>query len=87
MGIKEYSLEMRGMPRRDLEEYFLSIGGELKGKGRFLGPNWEVNLSDTWYCSLGKIQIPATQLTFRVNEEDGDKFVWAFRLKFLSAGG
>lgn len=87
MGIKEYSLEMRGMPRRDLEEYFLSIGGDLNGKGTFFGPYWEVEFSDTWVCSLVALQIPATKLTFRVNEEDWPKFVWAFRLRFLSAGG
>jgi len=87
MGIKEYTLEMRGMPHRDLEDYFLSIGGVWNGKGMYFGPNWEVNLSNSWFCTLGSIQIPATQVTFRVNEEDWPEFVRAFRLRFLSAGG
>lgn len=87
MEIKEYTLEMRGMPHRDLEEYFLSIGGEWDGKRTHLGPNWEVNLSDSWSCMLGAIQIPATQVTFRIAEEDWPEFVRAFRFRFLSAGG
>jgi len=86
MGIKEYSLEMRGMPHRDLEEYFLSIGGKWN-EGTYFGPNWEVNLSDSRSCTLGSIQIPATQVTFRVDEEDWPEFVRAFRFRFLSAGG
>lgn len=87
MGIKEYSLEMRGMRHRDLEEYFLSIGGKWDGRGTYFGPNWEVDLSDAWSCTLGSIQIPATQVTFRVDEEDWPEIVRAFRFRFLSAGG
>jgi len=87
MGIKEYSLEMRGMPHRDLEEYFLSSGGKWNGKKTYSGLNWEVDLSDSWSCTLGSIQIPATRVTFRVDEEDWPEVLKAFRLRFLSAGG
>lgn len=87
MGIKEHSLEMRGMPRRELEEYFRSIGGKWDGKRTYYGPNWEVELSESWSCTLGTIQIPATQVIFRVKEEDMEEIVWAFRFRFLSAGG
>ena len=87
MTIEEHSLEMRGMPHRDLEEYFLSIGGKHIEKGTYLGPNWEVELSDEWMCTLGLIQIPATQVTFRVDKVDWPQIVNAFRLRFLSAGG
>ena len=87
MTIKEYSLEMRGMPHRDLEEYFLAIGGKKVGQRTYLGPNWEVELSDEWTCTLRLIKIPATLVTFRVDEEDWPKIYNAFRLRFLSAGG
>jgi hypothetical protein len=87
MAIKEHSLEMRGMPHRDLEEYFLAIGGKRVGLQVYLGPNWEVRLSDEWTCTLGSIQVPATQVTFWVDEEDWTKLVKAFRFRFLSAGG
>lgn len=87
MGINKYSLEMRGMPHRALEEYFLSIGGEWDGKGTYVGSNWKVALSDSCSCTLGSIQIPATQVTFWVAEEDWSEIVKAFRFRFLSAGG
>lgn len=87
MGLKEYSLEMRGMPHSDLEEYFLSIGGKWNGERTYFGPNWEVDLSDTWSCTLGSIRVSATQVTFRVEEKDWPEVVKAFRLRFLSAGG
>ena len=87
MAKKEHSLEMRGMPHRDLEQYFLSIGGNQVGQGVYLFPHWEVDLSDSWTCTLGSLQITATQVTFRVPEEDWPEIVMAFRLRFLSAGG
>ena len=87
MAVKEHSLEMRGMPHIDLEEYFLAIGGKLVGRGIYLGSNWEVELSDEWTCTLGSLHIPATQVTFRVEEEDWPEIVGAFRFRFLSAGG
>lgn len=87
MGAKEYFLEMRGMPRQDLLEYFISIGGKWNEKGTFIGPNWEVDLSETWACKIGSIQVPATRLTFRVKEEEWAEIIKAFRLHFLSAGG
>lgn len=87
MTITEHILEMRGMPHRDLEEYFLAIGGKQVGQGVYLGPNWEVDLSGERTCTLGSLQIPATQVRFRVDEEDWPKIYNAFRLRFLSAGG
>lgn len=87
MTINKYCLEMRGMSHRELEEYFLSIGGKQVGQGLYWGPNWEVELSDESICTLGSIQVTATQVTFRVDEEDWPEIVKAFRFRFLSAGG
>ncbi|MDP4160117.1 MAG: hypothetical protein Q8911_10215 [Bacillota bacterium] len=87
MNQKEHSLEMRGMPRRDLEEYFLSLKGKQVEPGNYRGPNWEVMLSEERTCTIGSLQIPATLVTFRVNEEDWAEMLKAFRLRFLSAGG
>ena len=83
----EHSLEMRGMPHRELEEYFLALGGKQDEHGNYCGPDWKVRLSDEWACTLGSIRIPATLVTFRVNEEDWSEMLKAFRLRFLSAGG
>jgi len=87
MAINEYPLEMRGMSHKDLEEYFLTIGGKFIGQGTYLGPNWEVKLSDEWTCSMRSIQVPATSVIFRVDDEIWPQIYNAFRLRFLSAGG
>lgn len=87
MAKQEHSLEMRGMPHRDLEEYFLSIGGKQVGQGTYLTANWEVDLSDEWTCTMGSIQVSATRVTFRVHDEDWPEILKAFRFRFLSAGG
>jgi len=87
MAIKEYSLEMRGMPHRELKEYFLEIGGKQVGPGLYLCPKGEVVLSDESTCTLGSLQVTATQVTFRVDEQDWPEIVKAFRFRFLSAGG
>lgn len=87
MEQKEHSLEMRGMPRRDLEEYFLSLGGKQEIHGNYWGPNWKVKLSEERTCTLGAIQVSATRVTFWVSEEDWPDMLKALRFRFLSAGG
>ncbi len=87
MMLKEHSLEMRGMPHQDLEDYFLSIGGKQVGPGMYLCSDWKVELSNESYCTLGSLRVPVTFVTFQVNEEEWPSIVKAFRLRFLSAGG
>jgi hypothetical protein len=87
MDQKEHSLEMRGMPRRDLEEYFLGLGGKQVEPGNYWGPDWQVRLSEERTCTLGSIQLTVTLVTFRVNEKDLPEMLKEFRLRFLSAGG
>lgn len=87
MAIKEYCLEMRGMPRSALEDYFLKIGGKQIEQGLYLGPSWEVHLSEEKTCTIGSLSILATLVTFRLDEEDWPEIVKAFRFNFLSAGG
>ena len=85
--LKEYSLEMRGMPRRDLEEYFLSIEGKQVGQGTYEFSNWKVELKEERSLTMGSLHIPTTLVNFQVEEEDWSKIVDAFHLRFLSAGG
>ena len=85
--LKVEILEMRGMPRRDLEEYFLSIGGKPVERGTYVFSNWKVELNEEHCLTMGSLHIPTTLVTFRVEEEDWPKIVDAFHLRFLSAGG
>lgn len=85
--LQEHSLEMRGMPHRELEEYFHSIGGKQVGKGMYEFSKWNVELGDEYFLKIGSLHIPTTKVTFRVEEEHWPKIVKAFNLRFLSAGG
>jgi hypothetical protein len=87
MSQVEQTLELRGMPRFLIEEYFISIGGHLIGPGKFLGSDWEVIIGDEYSIDFGSIRIPARQVTFRTEKELCRSMVNAFRLNFLSAGG
>lgn len=55
MTITEHSLEMRGMPHRDLEEYFREIEGKQIEQWKYLGSNWEVRLSEEWTCTKSSV--------------------------------
>jgi hypothetical protein len=83
----EQTMEMRGMPRILIEDYFVSIGGHPVGQGKFVGLYWEVTIGGEQTIDFGSIKIPARQVTIRAEEELCRSMVNAFRLKFLSAGG
>lgn len=87
MAILQKTLEMRGMSRNDIINYFSSINGENIGSEKFIGENWEVEVSQETLATIGSLNIPSTTVVFRCKEELLEPMISAFRLKFLSAGG
>lgn len=87
MVVIEKILEMRGMHRAEIMDYFISIDGTNIGFGKFIGPNWEVDISEENLIIIGSLKIPSTTVLFRSEKEQLEQMIWAFRLKFLSAGG
>jgi len=87
MKFIEKILEMRGMKRVELVNYFISIGGKAISDENFFGQGWEVEISKEKIVTLGSLKIPATIVVFRCKEDLFDEIIVAFRLKFLSAGG
>lgn len=81
------TLEMRGMRRSDIVDYFIYIGGKEEDNGRFLGQGWEVIIGEENLAKLGSLRIPATKVTFLCEGELLDRLVYDFRLRFMSAGG
>lgn len=81
------NLEMRGMKRIEIVNYFVSIGGETISHENFIGIGWEVDISQEKTIQLGSLRIPATIVILRCREDLVDEMIFAFRLKFLSAGG
>lgn len=87
MEFIEKKLEMRGMKRIELVNYFISIGGEFRGGENLIGNGWEVDISKEKTITLGSLRIPATILVLSCREDLLDGMIADFRLRFLSAGG
>lgn len=87
MEFLEEILEMRGMKRIEIVNYFLSIGGKVMGEEKFIGQGWEVQVNQEELVSIGSLKIPATIVTLRCRKDLIEKMLGDFRLRFLSAGG
>jgi len=84
---REEVLEMRGMRRKEILDYFTRIGGQDSGCGKFSGQNWEVEVSEENFIMFGSIKIPSTVVLFRGDDQTIEELITSFRFKFLSAGG
>lgn len=87
MEFIEKKLEMRGMKRIEIVNYFISIGGKVIDYEKFIGQGWEVEISKEKIITLGSLKIPATIVILRCREDLVEHMINAFRLRFLSAGG
>jgi hypothetical protein len=87
MEFVEKSLEMRGMKRAEIVNYFISIGGKLISDEKFIGQGWQVEIAKEKLVTLGSLKIPATVVILRCRKDISEQILAAFRLRFLSAGG
>jgi hypothetical protein len=83
----EKILEMRGMKRIEIVNYFISIGGKDMGGGKYAGQEWQVEIAKENLVTLGSLKFPATIVTLRCRKDLSQQMIYAFRLRFLSAGG
>ena len=84
---KKEVLEMRGMKRKEIIDYFLSIEGITHNDSTFYGENYKIIVDDESNAVIGSLSIPSTIVTFIGREECLEKVIYRFRLKFLKAGG
>ncbi len=82
---KEITLETRGNEREEYLLYFCSIGKKT-GDGLFCGPTWEVSVSEQDTALLGPMHLPRVYITFRIEEEHFEEFLFTFRKAFMRAG-
>ena len=83
----EEELEMRGMRRIEIVNYFIGLGGKVISDEKFIGDGWQVVISMEKIITLGSLKIPSTIVLLRCREDLLNKMMVAFRLRFLSAGG
>jgi hypothetical protein len=87
MEIVENQVEMRGMKRAEIVNYFISIGGNALDSEKLLGQGWEVEISKEKTITLGSLKFPATVVILRCRKDLMEQMIAHFRLRFLSAGG
>ena len=87
MEFTEENLEMRGMKRIDIVNYFISIGGKVIDDEKLIGQGWEVEISKEKLIKIGSLKIPATIVKLRCRKDISEQMLVDFRLRFLSAGG
>lgn len=86
MQVKE-TLEMRGMKRKEIIEYFFSLNEKPIEPNKFQGNGWYVKVNEETQVHLGAIEIPSTIVEFCGEKDQVEKILADFRLRFLSAGG
>lgn len=74
----ELTLEMRGMRRREIMDYFSALENR---------EGYQVEVSEETFVSLGSIRIPSTVVVFSGESPYVEEAIARFRLKFLTAGG
>lgn len=87
MEFIEKTLEMRGIRRDEIIDYFININGENTEYGKITGQDWEVKVSDEKFVTLGALIIPVTIVVLRSKKEIFEQMYSEFRLNFLRAGG
>ncbi|MDV3428522.1 MAG: hypothetical protein LIR50_16140 [Bacillota bacterium] len=83
----EKTIEVRGMRRMKIINYFMGIGGEKTDQGEFIMNGWKVDVGEENTINVGKLNLYSTKVTFQCGQSMIDKKIHDFRLKFLLAGG
>jgi hypothetical protein len=85
--LKNKTLEMGGIYRKDFVKYFLAIGGKTEDQETFKGSYWEVLVGSETWTMHGSLRIQHVVITINVEEDKFDEFIAKFYLTFLKAGG
>ncbi len=86
MGKMTYKIQS-GVPRHDIIAYFESIALNNIDDSGYCGADWEAEVGEEKYRTLGSIKLTQTEVSFYAEEKRLMEIVAAYRLKFLSAGG
>jgi hypothetical protein len=87
MITEEKLLEMRGMRRQEIMDYFMSLRLMEYNSSIFIGEHWTVQVKEEMFVSLGSLTIPSTTVKFTGEKDYLDEAIYSFRLRFLTAGG
>ena len=80
-------IEMRGISREEIADYFVDISESAYGDKIFYGIDWVVEVGDEKPCLLGSITLKEVDIIFSASQETLEVLLADFRLKFMRAGG
>ena len=81
------TLEMRGMKRSAIVDYFISLDGNKLDEHNFEFGNWSVHIADQEMIKFRVIEVPSTKITFTGHSSALPCAIHDLRMQFLSAGG
>ena len=84
--MNEYTI-ISGIPRKKIEEYFKAISNYSMNENKFIGNEWEIEITREYISKIVSLRLPKVYILFRANSEKLKELVSDFQLKFLSAGG
>lgn len=84
---EEKLLEMRGMRRQEIIDYFSRLPELECHMSIFRAVDWTVEVGEEVLVTLGKIKIPSTTVKFTGRKDSLEQAIYRLRLRFLSAGG
>ncbi|PKM51946.1 MAG: hypothetical protein CVV02_04870 [Firmicutes bacterium HGW-Firmicutes-7] len=87
MIIEEKFLEMRGMRRQEIIDYFISLDFLACDLSTFVGEHLRIEVGEEVFVKMGSLSIPATSIKFSGEKDVVEKVLYWFRLRFLTAGG
>lgn len=87
MEFTEKVIEMRTIPRNEIVDYFIGIGGKDMGHGRIEGQDWEVEVSREKPVALGPFSIFSVIIILRCKKELFNRMYTEFCSGFLRGGG
>ena len=83
---KEIRMIRRLVPRAEYLAYFRELGGDEEEPGRFVGPDWEAQVSESREATILTCIIEEVEVIIRAPDDKIDAMVHAFRIKFMRAG-
>lgn len=78
---------MGGIRRKEFVEYFLKLTDGVQDQEIFIGCGWEVQVGQETWSGLSIFKICHVSITFHIEEDLFDKFLYQFQLRFFGAGG
>ena len=82
--MNEVIMEMRGMRRQAIWDYFADIHELTCHLSTFQGEHWMVEIGDEVIDNIGKLRITSTTVKFTGEKEFLDTAINNFRLRFLT---